>query len=132
MRKDKTFSLYLISLHTLPSKANVSTFCPSGLHDDTPDVMFFPEKKYSGTQDTSYVSWAARPKPVSFPMSKHLGNKLGTENVDRETTGKSGSMKTSDIALGELGGSPYSLKKKKKSFCWVFCDLMASYINSLT
>nr|AAI41213.1 Fbxw10 protein [Mus musculus] len=58
----------------------------SGLHDDTPDVMFFPEKKYSGTQDTSYVSWAARPKPVSFPMSKHLGNKLGTENVDRETT----------------------------------------------
>ncbi|XP_021069450.1 CMT1A duplicated region transcript 1 protein isoform X1 [Mus pahari] len=58
----------------------------SGLHDDIPDVMFFPEKKYSGIQDTSYVSWAVRPKPVSFPMSRHLGNKLGTETVDRETT----------------------------------------------
>ncbi|XP_028637771.1 CMT1A duplicated region transcript 1 protein isoform X1 [Grammomys surdaster] len=58
----------------------------SGLHDESPDVMFYPEKSYSATHDTSYVSWAARPKPVSFPMSRHLGNKLRTENVDRETT----------------------------------------------
>lgn len=120
MRKDKTFSLFVISLHILPSKANMSTLCPSGLRDDSPDVIFFPEKNYSATQDTSYVSWSARPKPVSFPMSKHLGNKPGMENVDRETTGKSDSVKTSDTALAELGGSPYSFKKEKKPFVGSF------------
>ncbi|GAB1296222.1 F-box/WD repeat-containing protein 10 [Apodemus speciosus] len=62
------------------------TKLPVCLRDDSPDVIFFPEKNYSATQDTSYVSWAARPKPVSFPMSRHLGNKLGTENLDREAT----------------------------------------------
>eukprot|EP00073_Rattus_norvegicus_P050897 XP_017453281.1 PREDICTED: CMT1A duplicated region transcript 1 protein isoform X1 [Rattus norvegicus] len=58
----------------------------SGLREDASNVIFFPEKTYNATHDISYISWSARPKPVSFPMSRHLGNKLGTENVDKGTT----------------------------------------------
>lgn len=54
----------------------------SGLHQDSDDIVFFPEKSYHPASDTSYVSWSARPKPMSFPMSKP---KSGTEN-EREAT----------------------------------------------
>ncbi|KAL1779224.1 CMT1A duplicated region transcript 1 protein isoform X1 [Sigmodon hispidus] len=52
----------------------------SGLYQDCNDIMFFPEKNYNPTSDTSYVYWAARPKPTSFPMSRASRNKVETEN----------------------------------------------------
>ncbi|KAK7827443.1 hypothetical protein U0070_026649 [Myodes glareolus] len=61
----------------------------SGLNQDSNDIMFFPEKSYNPASDTSYVHWAARPKPMSFPMSRPSHNKMGAENEKEEEKGKS-------------------------------------------
>nr|XP_008268919.1 F-box and WD repeat domain containing protein 10B isoform X1 [Oryctolagus cuniculus] len=46
----------------------------SGFGPDSTDVLFFPEKDYNSKSETSHVYWAARPRPVSFPLSKASGN----------------------------------------------------------
>ncbi|XP_055450206.1 F-box and WD repeat domain containing protein 10B isoform X2 [Psammomys obesus] len=56
----------------------------SGLYQGSSDIMFFPEKSYNSTFDTSYVYWEARPKPMSFPMSKLSSNKIGAESAHKE------------------------------------------------
>ncbi|XP_041521306.1 CMT1A duplicated region transcript 1 protein [Microtus oregoni] len=61
----------------------------SGLNQDSNDIMFFPEKSYNPASDTSYVHWAARPKPMSFPMSRPSRNKMGAEN-GKDTTEEKG------------------------------------------
>ncbi|KAM7333572.1 hypothetical protein ACRRTK_006892 [Alexandromys fortis] len=60
----------------------------SGLNQDSNDIMFFPEKSYNPASDTSYVHWAARPKPMSFPMSRPLHNKMRAENEKDATEEK--------------------------------------------
>ncbi|XP_026636401.1 CMT1A duplicated region transcript 1 protein isoform X2 [Microtus ochrogaster] len=61
----------------------------SGLNQDSNDIMFFPEKSYNPASDTSYVHWAARPKPMSFPMSRPSRNKMRAEN-EKDTTEEKG------------------------------------------
>ncbi|XP_062072788.1 F-box and WD repeat domain containing protein 10B isoform X4 [Lepus europaeus] len=46
----------------------------SGFSPDSSDVLFSPEKDYNSKSETSHVYWAARPRPVSFPLSKGSGN----------------------------------------------------------
>lgn len=75
------------SVHLLQCKL-VLAFVSPGLNQDSNDIMFFPEKSYNPASDTSYVHWAARPKPMSFPMSRPSRNKMGAEN---EKEGKLGS-----------------------------------------
>ncbi|XP_057630679.1 F-box and WD repeat domain containing protein 10B isoform X3 [Chionomys nivalis] len=58
----------------------------SGLNQDSNNIMFFPEKSYNPASDTSYVYWAAKPKPMSFPMSRPSRNKMGAEN-EKDATG---------------------------------------------
>ncbi|XP_075845699.1 F-box and WD repeat domain containing protein 10B [Microtus pennsylvanicus] len=64
----------------------------SGLNQDSNDIMFFPEKSYNPASDTSYVHWAARPKPMSFPMSRPSRNKMGAENEKDATEEKGKSL----------------------------------------
>ncbi|XP_057630678.1 F-box and WD repeat domain containing protein 10B isoform X2 [Chionomys nivalis] len=60
----------------------------SGLNQDSNNIMFFPEKSYNPASDTSYVYWAAKPKPMSFPMSRPSRNKMGAENEKDATEEK--------------------------------------------
>ncbi|XP_060219493.1 F-box and WD repeat domain containing protein 10B isoform X3 [Meriones unguiculatus] len=55
----------------------------SGLYRGTSEIMFFPEKSYNSTSDASYVYWEARPRPMSFPMSKLSSNKIGAEYKEK-------------------------------------------------
>ncbi|XP_051024318.1 F-box and WD repeat domain containing protein 10B [Acomys russatus] len=94
----------------------------SGLCQDAKDVMFFPEKSYDPISDTSYVHWRARPRPVSFPMSRASANRVRSENVSREGTateekGKSSLQCISDMnkqlsgkaGISRLGDDPCNL-----------------------
>ncbi|XP_038182494.1 CMT1A duplicated region transcript 1 protein isoform X2 [Arvicola amphibius] len=72
----------------------------SGLKQDSNDIMFFPEKSYNPASETSYVYWAARPKPMSFPMSRPSRNKMGAEKEKDATT--EGKGKSSLQCISEM------------------------------
>ncbi|CAH6786187.1 Fbxw10 [Phodopus roborovskii] len=74
----------------------------AGLRQDSSDVIFYPEKNYNPASDTSYIYWAARPKPMSFPMSRAFRNKVGTENVEREATTAEEKGKSSLQCISEM------------------------------
>uniref|UniRef100_A0A8C2LYE7 F-box and WD-40 domain protein 10 n=1 Tax=Cricetulus griseus TaxID=10029 RepID=A0A8C2LYE7_CRIGR len=74
----------------------------AGLHQDSNDVMFYPEKNYNPASDTSYIYWVAKTKTTSLPMSGDFPDKDETESVERETTITEEKGKSSLQCISEL------------------------------
>jgi hypothetical protein len=70
-------------------------FHSSELHQDSADVLFFPEK--DDKSEVSHVYWAAKPRPIPFPLSKASANKSMFENEAGKTT-TSGKLDVSNKA----------------------------------
>ncbi|XP_062072787.1 F-box and WD repeat domain containing protein 10B isoform X3 [Lepus europaeus] len=83
----------------------------SGFSPDSSDVLFSPEKDYNSKSETSHVYWAARPRPVSFPLSKGSGNQhtpsentvkaLDTGMLDKNTLNKCASVSQHWAAMAQ-------------------------------
>ncbi|XP_048222016.1 F-box and WD repeat domain containing protein 10B [Perognathus longimembris pacificus] len=55
----------------------------SVLHPDSANVLFFPKKNYNTISELPQVYWAAKPRSMSFPLSRTSGNKDTLGDLER-------------------------------------------------
>nr|XP_044986468.1 CMT1A duplicated region transcript 1 protein [Jaculus jaculus] len=74
----------------------------SGLPRNAADALFFPEKNYNTTSEPSNVYRAAKPKILSFPLSRESKDKDGAETVEGHATHTEEQGKSSLQCISEM------------------------------
>nr|XP_012603333.1 CMT1A duplicated region transcript 1 protein isoform X1 [Microcebus murinus] len=94
----------------------------SGLDQDTTNVYFLPERKYSPTSETSHVYWAAKTQQTSFPLSRSSRS----ENVQGRASNPEGQWKSSLQCISEMNRlftGKVSIARSGNSPCSLLVDL---------